>query len=186
MKNEKNQFSEPTNNYIMCKNILKTLFAFSLLINGIQVIAQSKPSDNKKSEIKKSVKAITLDLSSTGINATIQVPEGVAIIEDKYNILIGDGKEFLIQIEEAYSPFSEKVAFVKGNSVRGFVKFVKEETNGYIAEMNPFGSQKEYDFAIFIALNGSNYILQDPSTEHNRELNKIEEMYKVANTIKEK
>lgn len=165
----------------MRNRILKNILACALILSSSNLIAQTK--SDVKTETKY-VKTIALDLSSTGINATIAVPEGVAIIPDKYNILIGNGKDFLIQIEETYSPFNEKVDFTKSNTVRGFVKFIKQETNGYIAEMNPFGSQKEYDFAYFVTLNGTNYIIQDPGTEHNLDLNKLSEMYKMASTIK--
>jgi hypothetical protein len=168
----------------MQKTIFKTIFASAVLLASTQLNAQTKTAKN--TGVQSAVKTVALDLSSTGINAMIQVPEGVAIIPDKYNVLIGNSNGFLIQIEEAYSPFSEKVTFTKDNSVRGFVKFIKQDETSYIAEMNPFGSQKEYDFAYFVTLNGTNYILQDPGTAHNLNVNEIEEMLKMAISIKAK
>ena len=168
----------------MSKTILKTMIAGAILLTSTQMISQTKTNATYMTVVYSVVKTVALDLSSTGINATIQVPEGVSIIPDKYSILIGNGKDILISIEESYSPFSEKVAFTKGNSVRGFVKFIKQDETSYIAEMNPFGSQKEYDFAYFIELNGTKYVLQDPGSERNADLKSLEAIFNIAKTIK--
>lgn len=173
------------------KSLIKCTALSLFLLYGTVVAAQTKPASKPaatatKSEIKAPAKMKSLDLTSVGINATIEVPEDVNIIKDDYNILLGNGKNILIQIEETSEPFSAKVDFVKGNSIRGFSKFMQQDATSYIAIMNPFGSQVEYDFAYFTTINGVQYILQDPGSERHAEAKDVSAMLAMAKSIKGK
>jgi hypothetical protein len=172
-------------------SILKAAIIISILFLGTQAIAQTKsvtkPANTPaKTEAAVPVKMVSLDLSSTGINATIMVPEGVAIIKDEYNILIGDGKKIQIQIEEFKEPFSNRVEYVRTNKIRNFVKFVQIDANSFIAIMNPFGSMQEFDFAYLADINGTKYMLRDRGHEWHDNIKIIEQMLAIARTMKAK
>jgi hypothetical protein len=124
-----------------------------------------------------------LDLTPAGIPAMIQVPTGVKIIADPYDVIIGDGKSIKIQLLETSQTFAQVVSFTENNDVRGFVKFTQKETNGFIAEMNAFGS-KEFDFTVFATIGEKSYLVQDVPTIHNPDAKPVIAMYNYAKTIK--
>jgi hypothetical protein len=175
----------------MSNTLIKNVIVCTAILASTNLTAQTKTINKPKSTVvstvaKASVEMISLDLSSTGINATIQVPSGFAIIKDEYSILIGDGKNITLEIEETSEAFSKKVDFVKGNSVRGFVKFVQQDANSFIALMNPFGSKQEFDFAYFTDINGTNYILHDRGQDFHDNVQAVASMLAMAKTIKGK
>jgi hypothetical protein len=156
---------------ILCKIVL--LF---LLCTPVLVFAQAKPKTA-------SGNTQLLDLSSKGINATVTVPKNFKIIDDEYEILFGDGKNVKIKIEETSETFADVKKFVKNNTVRGFVKFIQEETNGFIAESKPM-SASEFDFTYFVNIDGKNYKVQDVGFIQNPDVQALKTMYGYAKTIK--
>jgi hypothetical protein len=175
-----------TTNSLFKSLLISTAF-FACTNLAAQTKSVSKPKSTIVSSVAKApVAMIDLDLSSTGIDATIQVPAGVAIIKDEYSILIGDGKNILIEIEETSETFSKKVDFVKSNTVRGFVKFVQQDDNSFIALMNPFGSKQEFDFAYLTEINGKKYMLHDRGQDLHDNVQSVASMLAMAKTIKGK
>jgi hypothetical protein len=138
-------------------------------------------------EAKPAAKAETalLDLTPAGINATIEVPKDVKILDNKYDVTIGNGKDITILIEKTTESFSAIKAAVAANDIRGFVKFVQEDANGFIAEIKPLSST-EYDFYYFATIGGESYTLSNVRSEHHPELDPIKAMYGYAKTIKAK
>jgi hypothetical protein len=169
------------------KSIIKAAAICTLAFASTQTIAQTKTAAKPKAATAKPESPSSLsslDLSSTGIKATIQVPAGVEIMKDEYSILIGNGKNIIMEIEETSEPFSAKVDYVKSNTVRGFSKFVQQDKNSFIALMNPFGSKMEYDFAYYVEINGTNYIIHDRGQEFHDNVKVAEMMLAIAKTIK--
>jgi hypothetical protein len=168
------------------KNLLiKNVLTCALVLATSCFCAQKKVVSPAKKEVVVPVKMISLDLSSKGINASIQVPEGVAIIPNEYEIIIGNGKDILIKIEEAYETYDQKKEFVKTNDVRGFKQFIIQNSSSFIAEMNPMGMGAEFDFVYFTTIDGKNYFLQDQGSERHKDLKVIEIMLLIAQSIKE-
>jgi hypothetical protein len=161
------------------------MFTCSLLLISATFCAQKKEAIPAKKEITiTSQNLVALDLTSAGINATIQVPEGVKIIPNEYEILIGNGKDILIKIEEAYETMDQKIEFVKNNDIRGFKQFVKQNSTCFIAEMDPMGMGPEFDFTYISAIGEKIYFLQDQGSERHKELKIVETMLAISQTIK--
>jgi hypothetical protein len=161
---------------------IKILALSALLFTSTQSFAQNIKV--AKSQIIAATETYSLDISSTGLNATMHVPIGVQVLKDEYSILIGNGKDIIIEIEETSEPFEAKVGFVQKNTVRGFFKFVQQDKNSFIALMNPFGSKMEYDFVYFVEINGTNYILHDRGQDFHDNAKVIEALLAMAKTIK--
>lgn len=139
-------------------------------------------------EVKPAVKSETalLDLTPAGLKAVIEVPKGVKIIDNKYDVItIGNGNDISMQIEKTSETFGAIKAAVAANDIRGFVKFVQEDPNGFIAEIKPL-SNTEYDFYYVAAIGGESYTVSNVRSEHHAELDPIKAMYGYAATIKAK
>lgn len=126
-----------------------------------------------------------LDLSAAGMEAVIQVPATVKIIEDPYDIIIGDGKDIFIEISNTTQSFAEIKSFVEKNTVRGFKKFVSKQDNGFVVEMNPMG-QTEFDFCYYATIGTEHYLLKDPGRYHHEKVDGVNAMYGYATSIKAK
>ena len=162
--------------------LLATLtFCFVTVLNSTTFAQKAAPVSIQP----KAVELYWLDLSPAGINAVIQVPVTVKIIEDKYDVIIGDGKDFFIEIAPTSQTFAEIKSFVEKNDIRGFVKFIKQETNGFVAEMKAFG-KTEYDFSFVATVGDENYLIKDPGKYHHPNIAIVSAMYNYAKTIKAK
>lgn len=166
---------------------MKELVYASTFLASLGLISCGTTEAQKKATtpVMQNIEMQWLDLTPGGINALIQVPATVKIIDDPYDLIIGDGKDICIEISQTTQSFTEIKSFVEKNDVRGFVKFVQQDNNGFIAEMNAF-HQTEFDFSFYTSIANENYFLKDPGKFHHPNIEIINAMYSYAKSIKAK
>lgn len=123
-----------------------------------------------------------LDLRMVGINAKIKVPGDAKIIRENVGFIIGDGKSFCIQIELDKRNFSAVVASFEKSKTRKFIKCVKDDYYGCIAEKKVSG-KKEYDFYLSVRLGRDYYLIKDSDKFSHPDISIVNQMYHCAETI---
>ena len=166
---------------------MKELLYASAFLASLPFVSCNTAEAQKKTTrpVTQNMEMKWLDLTAGGINALIQVPTTVKIIDDPYDLIIGDGKNICIEISQTTQSFTEIRSFVEKNDVRGFVKFVHQDNNGFVAEMNAF-HRTEFDFSFYTTIGNENYLLKDPGKFHHPNIEIINAMYTYAKSIKAK
>lgn len=127
----------------------------------------------------------SLDLGSVGLEATIEVPEGVQAKKSEWDdITLEGGAGFNITLTEDDAGLGERKAEIESNDVNKLKEFIVADSTTLFYSSEVMGKE-EYHFAVLVKVGGTSWVLEDTKgPSYTKE--QVQAMLKAAKSLKGK
>jgi len=119
-----------------------------------------KPGADAKPEPAKPVKLAKVSLEDSGLDATLQAPEGAKVAEEFGAYTVKAGESFQLEIHASAADLAARKKEITDNTVNKLKKFVTESETALVYETEVMG-KGEFHFVSNKELDGAKYYCED-------------------------